>query len=256
VPERYTDTYQQLGKIHLGELSKLKQKKSRKLHQKVLVEGVKLIEQLIHNRILPEEMIATDPNLALQVLHGHKCKIYTAPTHELLKLTETENPQGVVGVFETPEFTIGEFKTLLYLDGIQDPGNLGTIFRTAAAFGLDAIALSFDCCEVFSPKVIRASLGSVFWLPSFEADHNWLAGQSAAKLGLTMSGKNDLKEIAPIRNQQIIIIIGSETQGISEEVLGMLNLDIRITISDKMESLNASVAAAIAMYELSGRFCS
>jgi TrmH family RNA methyltransferase len=174
--------------------------------------------------------------------------------HEINQLADTENPQPVIGIYAIPEHEIKDYKLALYLDGIHDPGNLGTVFRTASAFEVDAIFLSPDCCEVWSPKVIRASLGSVFWLPSEVADAAKLAEQKAEKAGLMMNGKVSLKEFNPDKTKPLILVIGSEAHGISHDVLAVLTQTVRIPISQKMESLNAAVSAAIALYEIRARF--
>jgi TrmH family RNA methyltransferase len=141
----------------------------------------------------------------------------------------------------------------MYLDGIQDPGNLGTIFRIATAFGFDGVVLSPDCCEVFSPKVIRASLGSVFWIPSLIGDLEWLKSQDALKIGLDAGAETPLNRIKIATGETVILVVGSEGNGIRREVLSLLDIKTCIPISKDMESLNASVAAGIAAYELSGR---
>jgi len=119
---------------------------------------------------------------------------------------------------------------------------------------LNGIVLSPDCCEVFSPKVVRASLGSVFWMPSIVENNTWLAEQKAMKVGLSSHGNVKLHDIKLTPNQPIIIVIGSEANGIRQEVIAELTEMATIPISSTMESLNAAVAAGIAVYEITGRF--
>jgi RNA methyltransferase, TrmH family len=244
----------ELSKNHLAELLRLKQKKYRQQESRTLVEGFNLVEQLVHNGFMPDELITSSPELVFQLLKGKNCIAYHAKEFEIAKLTETETPQPLVGVFPIPNLRISKYQRLVYLDGIRDPGNLGTIFRTVAAFGWDGVALSNDCCEVFSPKVIRASLGSVFWIPSQTGDSKWLASQAALKIGLLTDGEIKLPDIKPEQGKPMILIIGSESTGISTEIRQELTLEAVIPISDKMESLNAAVAAGIAIYAISNRF--
>lgn len=244
----------ELSKNHLKELKKLHQKKFRKSEQKTLVEGLNLIDQLLHNGLVPLEIITSDPDTVVSKFKAFKCPVYSAKKHEIMQLAETETPQPIVAVISIPDFILVDYKIILYLEGIQDPGNLGTIFRTAAAYNLDGIVLSPDCCEVFSPKVIRSSLGSVFLIPSITADKEWLSKQHAEKIGLIVSGETTIKNIHIQSEQSLIIVIGSEGSGISKEILPLLTQTASIPISTKMESLNAAVAAGIALYEITGRF--
>lgn len=244
-----------LSKSHLSELKKLKQKKFRRLENQTLVEGRNLIEQLIANGFEPEEIITSSAEAASEFSGKTKCDIYTAKPHEINELTDTETPQPFAAVFEIPQFIIEKYQVILYLDGIRDPGNLGAIFRTAAAFGVDGIVLSPDCCEVFAPKVVRASLGSVFFLPSEVREPAWLKTQSAQKVALVMDGNTRLQELIISNNKPVIVIIGSEGSGISEEVLSSAGQKVSIPIAEKMESLNAAVSAGIAVYEITNKLC-
>lgn len=244
-----------LSKSHLSELKKLKQKKFRRLENQTLVEGRNLIEQLIANGFVPEEIITASADEVKTILAETRCDIYTAKPHEINELTDTETPQPFVAVYEIPQFSLNEYKLILYLDGIRDPGNLGAIFRIAAAFSLDGIVLSPDCCEVFAPKVVRASLGSVFWLPSEVREPAWLKTQSAQKIALVMEGKVRLQELELSAAEPIIVAIGAEGSGISAEVLSAVTQTVSIPIAEKMESLNAAVSAGIAVYEITIKLC-
>ncbi len=244
----------ELSKNHLHELKKLKQKKYRLESNQTLAEGFNLIEQLAANGIFPEEIIAGDIAKALSI-PNLRCKILLARPHELETLADTETPQPMLGIYAIPSTGFEDYRMALYLDGIRDPGNLGTIFRSAAAFGLDGVVLSQDCCEVFSPKVIRASLGSVFWVPSLTAGPEWLQRQDALKAGLSSNGSSSLRDFRIDKSKQLIIVMGSESRGISPEIRALLDAEVRIPISDRMESLNAATATGIALYEMAGRFC-
>jgi len=242
-----------LSKIHLTALKKLQQKKFRKSEQQVLVESWNLLEQLIANGIKPIEVISTQPDEVLHKFPGLSCPIFSAQEHELKNLAETETPQSIVAVYQIPAFEVSGYKVILYLDGIQDPGNLGTIFRIATAFNLDGIAMSQDCCEVYSPKVIRASLGSVFWMPSETTDVAWLGKQTADKIGLIANSEIKLEDLQLSTEKSIIIVIGSEGNGISNSVRTELSKEVFIPITKQMESLNAAVATGIAVYEITQR---
>lgn len=242
-----------ISKNQIHDLKKLQQKKHRKLEGVTLVEGWNLFEQLVANGKTPEQIITTQADNIKQKYHNLTCPIYSATEQELKALAETDTPQSIVAVFCIPEFSIPAYRAILYLDGIRDPGNVGTIFRIATAFGFNGIALSPDCCEVFSPKVIRASLGSVFWVPSFTAGESWLKEQNADIIGLIGNSKTSFSELKTNTTRGVVLVIGSEGSGISSSVKATLTHEVRIPISNEMESLNAAVAAGIGAYEISHR---
>lgn len=244
-----------LSKNHWTELKKLKQKNYRKEQQKTLVEGLNIIEQLIDNGLQPLELLTTEKQAERELLKRLNCPVYTTNEHQLSALTETESPQGMVALYDIPEHSIKQFKTALYLDGIRDPGNLGTIFRLVAAFAWDGIFLSPDCCEVFSPKVIRASLGSVFWIPASVNDIQWLSEQKAEIAGLTMTDAIDIRKFKRQKDMPFILVIGSEAAGINPSIQKIVSSKISISMKGRMESLNAAVATGIALFKLSGSDC-
>lgn len=237
-----------ISKAHFKTLKELLQKKHRLEEGRTLVEGLNLIEQLLANGLMPREVITSNSAVLPKEVFAHKVKIYSAKETELQALSETKNPQSLIAVYDIPVFEIDNYDAVLYLDGIQDPGNLGTIFRTAAAFGFNAIILSRGCSEVFSPKVIRASLGSVFWIPSMTADTDWLQQQKAVKLGLDASSKKRINELNKEIKKPVVLVIGSESQGLNPEVKEALDYCVSIPMSNEMESLNAAVATGIAAY--------
>ncbi len=248
------EEFPQLSKNKLARLLKLKQKKYREAEGKTLAEGINLIEQLFANGIRPLELICSNPDSLMGIIGNKGVPIFITGQNELAKLSDTDTPQSAVAVYSIPQTKLKDRRLVVYLDGIRDPGNLGTIIRTAAAFGLDGIILSPDSCEIWSPKVVRSSLGSVFWMPIQIAGADWLGQQKSLKIGLLMDGDTDLYRLKVDSKKPCCIIIGSESRGISPEVVKLLDQKVYIRINENMESLNASVAAGIAMYELSSRF--
>jgi TrmH family RNA methyltransferase len=240
-----------ISKAYCHELKKLHQKKFRRLENKTLVEGLNLIEQLHSNGVFPIEIVCKGTEALPKFVNEADTMIWTAKEPEYQYLSDTDNPQPIMAVFNIPLFEIKTYRAILFLDGIQDPGNLGTIFRIAAAFNFDGIVLSSGCCEVFSPKVIRASLGSVFWVPSIVVDESWLAKQKAIKIGMDSHSKSSIEDINLKQNEPIILVIGSESSGIAESLKPELTHTVSITISNKMESINAAVATGIAAYIVS-----
>ncbi|HNX38253.1 MAG TPA: RNA methyltransferase [Candidatus Cloacimonadota bacterium] len=236
-----------ISKERVKYLAKLHQKKFRLEEDLVIVEGANIIEQLIQNGYPPLEIYHTEETPLPHGLGGTNCLV--GDDAALERICDTKTPQGIAGLYHLPAESEGEFRTALYLDGIADPGNLGTIFRTAAAFGIDTILLSEDCTEVASPKVIRASLGSVFWLRHKTLTHSQLLSLGASKYCLIMEGKIPLNSFQP-SGARSVYLIGSEAHGVSPELISRCDGSLRIAMAEGMESLNAAVASAILAHHL------
>lgn len=237
--------FSELTNNHVKELTKLQQKKYRMLQKKTIVEGVRLIDQLMDYSISFDELIVTNPN-KFDTSHYSAKQISIANEDQMKKITSTKTPQNIAAVINTIPIPIKETQFLLYLDGISDPGNLGTIFRTATAAGVSGIILSPNCCEIYNPKVIRASLGSVFHLPSETHDHTWLKSLQTTIVATTLEDSTNLFEFE--KPASLMLVIGSEAFGISKEILQIANHKVKIPIVGNIESINAAVAAGIAIY--------
>ncbi len=173
------------------------------------------------------------------------------------RIAETVTPQGVIALVKIPVGEAGDVvktaKSLLLLEDLQDPGNLGTMIRTAEAAGIDAVILSRNSVDIYNPKVVRSTMGAVFRVPAFYTDDligligelndngfNTVATHLAAQKSYfeaDYSGKT-------------AILIGNEGNGLSDEATAAAREKVKIPMEGKVESLNASVAAALMMYEL------
>ena len=172
-------------------------------------------------------------------------------------MSDTQTPQGVLAIVKMPHYEIDELfkgdKTeLLVLESIQDPGNLGTIFRTAEAAGATGILLSSDSVDVYNPKVIRSTMGAVFRMPFFyvkdlPAAVKSLSGQGIRTYAAHLNGKNVYDE--EDYTEGCAFLIGNEGNGLRDEVSECADCLIRIPMCGKAESLNAAVAAAVLMFE-------
>ena len=191
--------------------------------------------------------------------------VYTLSSTAFEKISTEKAPQGVISVIKSldffynidiiynEEFFLDENEKALALCSVRDPGNLGAVIRSAVAFGVDHIVLTADCADVYSPKTVRSAMGSLFRtkitivkdFASFisAAKHN---GRRVFAAELTDSAKS-LHEVG--LNGGDVVIIGNEGHGIPSEISGMCSGSVYIPISKKTESLNASVAAAIFMWE-------
>lgn len=139
----------------------------------------------------------------------------------------------------------------LVLDGVQDPGNLGTVWRTADAFGASGLLLTGSCADPFGPKAVRATMGASFRLPVWKGERQAVAAlleRSGIPLYATAL-REDTEDIGKVDLSQAAVVIGSEGRGISEELLGLCKKTLKIPMEDRCESLNAAVAAAIVLWE-------
>ncbi len=182
-------------------------------------------------------------------------KAYLISNDAAYKLADTQNTQGIFAVCEIPplNFKIEQNKKYIALDSLQDPSNLGAIARTAEALGIDG-AICYNCCDIYNPKALRASMGSLLRLPVI-LSNNLCADIEAAKKGgfsvyaaVPASDAMDITKIA--FNKSSIMIIGNEGSGISQQVKEASTDLVKINMLGRAESLNASMAGAIAMWEM------
>jgi len=238
-----------LSKHRIKELVKLSRKKYRLCQGQVVVEGVNTIEQLISNGIMPLALYYSKASEVVQ--RCSSIPAFEITDNDLGRICRSETPPPLAALYAIPPSRTEDYHRAFYLDRISDPGNLGTIFRIASAFGFDAVILSDHCCDPYSPKVIRASLGSVFWIPSFEGGARWLAEQDAQLVVLTMKADKSIKNMALHSGKRIIAVIGSEAHGVNHEITQLPSQQIRIDMQTGMESLNAAVVAGIVAYQIS-----
>ena len=177
------------------------------------------------------------------------------PPDLLRNLCDTQSPQGVLflaGMPETapPEKLSGE--RWLILDGLQDPGNVGTIWRTADALGADGLILVNHCADPFSPKTVRSTMGACFRLPVYEVEAahlSTLLKQSGLPLYATAL-REDTVDITAAWPSRCAVAVGSEGRGVSPELLALSAKTLKIPMRERCESLNAAVAAAIVLWEM------
>ncbi len=174
-------------------------------------------------------------------------------------LGDTAHPQGVFCIAKSLDIrlsldTIDNMGRYGVLEDIQDPGNLGTMIRTAEAFGLDGLVLSAGCCDVYNPKVLRASMGGVFRLPLAVADDLPTALVALQARGMTALACVVDADATPIQRVQTaggsLCVIGNEGNGLTAETVAVCRQRVTIPMGGRAESLNASMAAGIVMWEM------
>lgn len=177
------------------------------------------------------------------------------------KLADTEHPQGMALVIDQPHFEINKLSLnkidfLIILQGVRDPGNLGTIIRSADWFGADAVVLSKDCVDLYNPKVVRSTMGSVFHLPVVEVQNlkllfAKLKERAFSVIATSASAKKDL-EVCQIQ-KPIALFLGGEAEGISPDLMGAADVTVKIRKFGKAESLNVAQAGAIALHYIANQ---
>lgn len=178
-------------------------------------------------------------------------------------ISKTVTPQGIAAVISKPDFgsveeMLGRARRVLVLENIQDPGNLGTCIRTADAFGFDAVVLTDNCVDVYNQKVLRSTVGSLFHLPVYKYQRGMFRlSEAIKKQGIKLFGA-DPKAGIDSRNpefggERCAVIIGNEANGLSDVARAVSDSLVKIGMAGNAESLNAAIAAAVLMYELSGK---
>ena len=228
-----------LTKAELSRLRSLRDKRNREKLGLFIVEGEKVISELIAANFAFSEIYATSE------WKGGKTHIVT--NDEMARASHFPTPSCVlaVGLISRPSLVPEELNRglTLALDGVQDPGNVGTLLRIADWFAFDRVVLSSDSADLFNQKVINASMGSFARMRIYTADLAMaLMEVTAPILGCDLTGK-DVHSLPPLENA--IIVIGSEGQGLSSEVSDLVSNYITIPRLGSAESLNASIAAAI-----------
>ena len=243
-----------ITKNTIKSVAALRQQKYRKEQQLFVVEGRKMVNELIDSDFEIISLFATEKYCAEYDIPSNKVEIATEVQME--QMTGQDTAPGILAVVRQPEtVSIDSNATLvLALDGISNPGNMGTIIRTADWFGIRNIVCSEDCVEIWNPKVIQATMGSIFRMNIIETDLEAFLtksqSQGKAIFGALLDGKNLFKMQD---NAEGIIVIGSESHGIRPNILPLITHPITIPRAEGSltESLNASIAAAIIMAQMS-----
>ncbi len=238
-----------LTKAEVTRLRSLQEKKHREELGLFAVEGEKVVAELVAAKFPFVEIYATEAwnGGGTPSSRGVRAPRLQITADEMARISHFPTPSSVlaVGRIARPALAAGilDRGLTLALDGIQDPGNVGTLLRIADWYGLDRVLLSPDCADLFSAKVIHASMGSFARMPAFTAPlADAFAGLKVPVLGCDLAGDN-VHDLKPLRDA--VIVIGSEGRGLSPAVAARLTGRITIPKFGGAESLNAAVAAAI-----------
>ncbi len=243
---------QNISKAQIKEYSKLKQKKYRKEMNLFLAEGIKVCDELLKSDYTIEKVIIEKSNQNLinkysALLSEHQ--ILLGSLDDITRLSDTESPQDIIAYAKVRENHINYQDNFIYLEDIQDPGNLGTIIRTALWFGVENIYVSDNSVDFFSPKVIRSTMGAVFHsnIVRIHPEINLREMFNEHKLyGTALQSEKSIKDV--VKSEKFGLFFGNEARGLSPEIMKYLDETFIISGSDDIESLNLSVAAGIALY--------
>ena len=234
---------------HIKELERLKEKKYRDQTGLFLVETSHLAIEAYRAGLLKELLVEQNEIFPIDVPITYVSK------EILKKLSSTKTPPKVIAVVKKKEEREEIGEKVLILDRIQDPGNLGTIIRSAVAFNIDTIICSPDTVDFYNPKVVRASQGMMFHLPILVLDTEKTIQESKKKdykiIGTKVTNGEDVRNAAIYSH--FALVIGNEGQGISEIIEKLCDQFLYIKMNGNCESLNASVAASILLYEISNK---
>lgn len=234
----------------------LKQKKERNLTGQYTVEGVKSVKDAIDARAdIFAILVSEEFNSQNEFEIPKNIDVYVISDKLFPALSSTETPSGIIAVIkikEKQDIILNKNKPYIYCDNIRDPGNLGTIIRTADAAGFGGIMLSPDSVDIYNPKTVRSSMGSFFHIPIYEDVKYSKISQFRAQgfsVFCSLLDNDTIDYTLSDMRKPLILVIGNESNGISDEMKLLADEKVKIPIDGNAESLNASIAAAILMYE-------
>ncbi|GAB3803906.1 TrmH family RNA methyltransferase [Virgibacillus kimchii] len=231
---------------------KLHKRKVRKETESFLIEGFHLLEEARNSHWVIKEVIVQQKVIVPDWCHS--LPILEVSEQVFRQISRTESPQGIAAVVEMKEAQIIDGDHILIIDAVQDPGNLGTMIRTADACGFSGIVVSLDTVDIYNEKVIRATQGSLFHIPVQQRELK--TEISSLKDNGYQIWATALQGAVPFNNldvpEKTALIVGNEGAGVKETLLAAADKTVKIPIYGKAESLNVSVAAGILMYYIKG----
>ena len=227
----------------------LSSRKAREEAGLFVSDGTKLLQEAVKYYDGLDTVILSD---GVEARVPETVKVIRVPGDVMESISPMQSPQGALFLCRLPEKT--EFvpqKGMLILDGIQDPGNLGTMLRTADALNVPVVLLE-GCADPYSHKVVRSSMGAVFRTPVVQSDWDTVrSGCKTAGLPVAVTALSDrAKDLRGAEVKNMAVVIGSEGQGVRKEILESADAELIIPMNPHCESLNAAVAATIVMWQM------
>jgi len=247
----------------IKEVRALKNKSEREERGLYFIEGARFVSEALKEPtdikyfVVSETFSSDEGNAPLiAAVSDSPAQCYVVPDRLFDSISDTKTPQGVLAVIKLAKKGLKGMKLprglLVVLDSIQDPGNMGTIIRTADAAGCAAVIVPEGCVDVFNPKVLRSTMGSLFHVPVYFAQSLTEALSTAKEQGFLICASHLEGSVSIYETDlsgNVALVIGSEAHGISEESRKMADILVRIPMQGRAESLNASIAAGIMIFE-------
>lgn len=243
---------------NIRKIRKLKEKKYRDLENSYIIEGLKLVKEAISEKIDIQQIVICEENNS----EIDKETLYEIAKYNLIyvtrkifeTLTDVKNPQGIMAVVKKNKSNLDidySEEIILALDNLQDPGNLGTILRTLDSANLKQLIISKNSVDCYNPKVVRSTMGAIFRVNIIEVDNlkQELINAKKNNFKIMVTSLDAKNNIYNTDFSKKIIVIGNEANGVSKEIQDLADEKVKIPMLGKTESLNASVAASIMIYE-------
>jgi len=244
----------------LKRLISLKQKKVRLQENLFLIEGLKSVGEAVTESAKIDTILISDSFFNknsdyCKILEEKSLPLYITSDNNFSKCSGSKTPQGIIASISKPEYLlqtiVAKKKPIVILDAINDPGNIGTIIRAADAFGFGGVLLLPGCADVYSPKTVQSTMGSILRIDSVEietCDLDNIKNSGYSIYGMVLDGTDISDET--FNNSIPAVVIGSESHGLNEKTLEKCNKLLRINMTGTAESLNAAVASGIVMHRV------
>ncbi len=237
----------------------LKRKNGRAEQGRFIAEGRKLVLEAfsyatdkIYCVVLTEDFAEKEPQI-LKDAEKVCDKVFIVENKAFEDISDTDTPQGILAVVNIPKDDFepdSDTKSIVILDGVSEPGNMGTVIRTAEALGYDGVCMMKGCADVYSPKTVRSTMGSVFRM-KFKTGCDLEYIKSLQEKGFFVIATTPVGELALEAltvPEKTAVVIGNEAHGVCDELMGLAQSRVRISMDGMAESLNAAVAAGIVMH--------
>jgi TrmH family RNA methyltransferase len=245
-----------LSKKQIQYLKQLHLKKNRKREGVFLAEGVKIIDDLLASNLEIHAVYTTEEHIEWLNAIPRDIEIQLCSSNDFSRFSYLKSPDGIAAVATIPKYSVkSEYHKFIALEDVNDPGNLGTLLRSSDWFGMDAVLISQNTTDPYSPKAVQAAKGSLFRLPVIQLDLQnelkKLRDMGFSVYAMEMEGR-DIHDVVP--NPKSVILLGSEANGLKTKTLAMATDRIRIdrvNSESPIDSLNVGIAGSIAMFALS-----
>lgn len=255
---KYLESIKSKDNVIIRETKKLKDKKYRQERNEFLIEGFRFTEEALKSDFEVSKVFLTDKALEKWKAYNMESylktstRLYLITPNILKQICSTEHPQGITAVVKNKAFSIkNEDGFYILADKVQDPGNLGTIIRSAHASGALGVIVTKGTVDIYNEKTLRSTMGSIFNIPIVEDDDLSIVRKLKNNgFKLVVSSLKDSKNFFDVDlTQRVIIAVGNEGAGISKEIYEMGDIKVKIPMPGGAESLNVAGAASVMMFE-------